>query len=178
MDSVTQKRCCKCKRWKDRSEFYKDKYELDSLTAKCKTCCKAASQKWEQANPKKATEKANRNRRQPHRQKWYQTYYSSQSYLDKVKNWAKLNPEKKAIHRINRRAREKQATGTITLAEWNFILKKYNHTCVYPGCTETKVQKDHILPLVLGGTSTADNIQPLCKHHNCSKGTKHIDYRK
>lgn len=34
-----------------------------------------------------------------------------------------------------------------------------------------------MVPLVLGGTDYIDNIQPLCKSDNSSKGTKIMDYR-
>ncbi len=35
---VDMKRCSKCKQWKNKSEFAKDKYVKDGLTQKCKEC--------------------------------------------------------------------------------------------------------------------------------------------
>lgn len=161
MDSVSQKHCYKCGKWKDRSDFYKDKYERDGLTQKCKNCCKAATKKWEQENPQKAIDKANRNPK----------------HIQRVVDWQRRNRERTRIHKLNRRARELGAEGRVTLAEWRAILDRYGRRCLYPGCDRTDIQRDHVLPLVKGGTNTADNLQPLCSHHNASKGAKYIDYR-
>lgn len=52
---------------------------------------------------------------------------------------------------------------------------------LYPQClvcgTEDNLTVDHIVPLSRGGTHTFDNLQTLCAHHNCVKGTKSLDYR-
>ena len=41
-------------------------------------------------------------------------------------------------------------------------------------CGETNnPQVDHIMPIYLGGTSTADNLQILCQPCNASKGAQH-----
>jgi 5-methylcytosine-specific restriction endonuclease McrA len=78
------------------------------------------------------------------------------------------------------RARKFGAFGNITVAEWQELKKKYNYTCLRCGRREPEITltQDHIQPLSCGGSNTIDNIQPLCKSCNSSKGKKNTDYRK
>ena len=41
--------------------------------------------------------------------------------------------------------------------------------CSVPGCDNTDIEADHIIPLAKGGLDCRDNLQLLCKHHNASK---------
>jgi len=113
--------------------------------------------------------------------------------LERWKKWKLANPEKVAKQRKryndahpevrlawnrNRRARIKGNGGRITKAEWQAVLDKYGHKCLHPGCERTDITMDHVKPLALGGTHTADNVQPLCEYHNKAKYNKTVDYRK
>jgi len=44
--------------------------------------------------------------------------------------------------------------------------------CQVPNCENVDLEIDHIIPISAGGTNELENLQFLCKHHNCSKGTK------
>lgn len=46
------------------------------------------------------------------------------------------------------------------------------YSCAVPGCAETDITVDHIVPLSQGGTNDISNLQLLCRSHNCSKGAK------
>jgi 5-methylcytosine-specific restriction endonuclease McrA len=82
--------------------------------------------------------------------------------------------------RHRRRAQMNQSGGSFTWREWVAIKAKYNYTCLCCGrCEpEIKLTADHIVPIYRGGSSNIENIQPLCRSCNASKGTKIIDYRK
>ena len=43
-----------------------------------------------------------------------------------------------------------------------------DHTCVFPWCTRSarKADADHVIPYSEGGTTTSDNIAPLCRRHH------------
>jgi 5-methylcytosine-specific restriction endonuclease McrA len=69
--------------------------------------------------------------------------------------------------------------GAYSTKEWTDLCEAYNYTCL---CCERKepeikLTPDHVVPLVLGGSSNIDNIQPLCETCNKVKGVKVIDYR-
>ena len=43
-----------------------------------------------------------------------------------------------------------------------------DHTCVFPWCTRParKADHDHVIPYEQGGTTSSDNIAPLCRRHH------------
>ena len=43
-----------------------------------------------------------------------------------------------------------------------------DHTCVFPWCTRSarKTDADHVIPYAEGGTTSSDNIAPLCRRHH------------
>ena len=43
-----------------------------------------------------------------------------------------------------------------------------DHTCVFPWCTRpaTSCDNDHVIPYAEGGTTSSDNIAPLCRRHH------------
>ncbi len=43
-----------------------------------------------------------------------------------------------------------------------------DHTCVFPWCTRSarKADADHVIPYAEGGTTSSDNIAPLCRRHH------------
>ena len=73
-----------------------------------------------------------------------------------------------------KRAEKRGSGGFHTEQEWIDLCAKYNNECVFPGCSESDLTRDHINP---NGPSSIDNIQPMCGKHNTSKGAKTIDYR-
>jgi 5-methylcytosine-specific restriction endonuclease McrA len=88
------------------------------------------------------------------------------------RNYCKNNPENISHLKARRYAREKNAKGSHTLKEWQDLKKSYRFRCA--GCKkETKLTKDHIIPLSEGGTDYIENIQPLCRSCNSQKW-KHI----
>ncbi|MEO7351967.1 MAG: HNH endonuclease signature motif containing protein, partial [Marmoricola sp.] len=42
------------------------------------------------------------------------------------------------------------------------------HACVFPWCTRAarKSDHDHVIPFEQGGTTSSDNIAPLCRRHH------------
>lgn len=93
--------------------------------------------------------------------------------------WRANNPEKRRAQKSNRRARERGSGGRVTAQEWKDLKEKYSYTCLCcMKCEpEIKLTQDHILPVVLGGRHSIDNIQPLCRSCNSRKNKKYIDYR-
>lgn len=79
-----------------------------------------------------------------------------------------------------RKSLKKSNGGYHTFAEWETLKAQYNWTC--PACKRSEpdisLTVDHIIPLIKGGSSNIENIQPLCHHCNSKKHTKTIKYEK
>lgn len=77
-------------------------------------------------------------------------------------------------HSRLRKARKLANGGSHTLGEWENLKAQYNWTCQMCLRSEPKIKltKDHIIPLIKGGSDNIENIQPFCKRCNSLKGTK------
>lgn len=76
-----------------------------------------------------------------------------------------------------RRAKTKETK--LSASEWKEIKAFYNYACLCCGRCEPEIllTPDHIQPLTRDGLNCKENIQPLCRSCNSSKGRKIIDYR-
>jgi 5-methylcytosine-specific restriction endonuclease McrA len=95
----------------------------------------------------------------------------------RINEWFQEHPEKNQLHHQKRRFSKASRSGTFTHQEWKEIKEKYGNKCLCCGRSDVKLTIDHVVPFSLGGTHTADNIQPLCQRCNSKKSTKNIDYR-
>lgn len=79
-----------------------------------------------------------------------------------------------------RRARKEGNGGSYTVAEWQAIKAAQDYTCLMCGKREPEIKLtvDHVVPIALGGSNDADNLQGLCRSCNCRKRTRIIDFRK
>lgn len=188
------KQCKRCGQFKDEKEFSKHLETHDKLRPECKDCrCKIEKERREN-NPvrykimrdmrkEKNPQIAIMNRERV--KKW------RIEHPDKREAWHEANKEKNAIRakkyqethkdviakmHHDRRARIIGNGGTHTDEEWRALCNKYGNKCLC--CKkETKLTRDHIVPLSKGGTNDISNIQPLCLKCNMKKKTSTIDYR-
>lgn len=94
---------------------------------------------------------------------------------EKTRAWRKANPERTKAHRVQheatRRARKADASGSHTRAEWEAICARQRNLCAACG-DECKLTKDHVVPLSMGGSNDASNLQGLCGPCNSRKGAR------
>lgn len=57
--------------------------------------------------------------------------------------------------------------GRHTRQEWEEVVKAYRYRCAF--CDKKSYQKDHIIPLYLGGSDKAENLRPLCNTCNIGR---------
>lgn len=95
------------------------------------------------------------------------------------REYGKANRDKLTLYTNNRRARKLFAKGSHTDAEWQALKAKYNFKCLCCGKQEPEIKltRDHVRPLILGGSDSINNIQPLCARCNSKKSLRQIDYR-
>lgn len=101
---------------------------------------------------------------------------NSERFREYRHNWRKANPDKHAESQNRRRAR-KHNSPEIEKIDRRTIIERDKWTCYLCGqiCTPKNVTLDHVVPLFLGGTHTADNLRVACRSCNCSKGAKPLD---
>ena len=95
-----------------------------------------------------------------------------------VSNWKSDNPDKLREYKRIRRAKLHGLSEHFTEFEWNDLLKIYGPRCMNPKCRSTEnLTRDHITPLISGGSDSIDNIQILCGSCNSRKGITPVNYK-
>jgi 5-methylcytosine-specific restriction endonuclease McrA len=93
-------------------------------------------------------------------------------------DWGRRYAKRLSAHIRGQRLKEAQERGTHTDQEWLALLEKYDYRCVRCGCTPNgRPCKDHIVPLFMGGSDSASNLQPLCRECNTGKTRDTTDWR-
>jgi 5-methylcytosine-specific restriction endonuclease McrA len=91
----------------------------------------------------------------------------------RVLHWQKINPGKKNANGHNYRAREANAEGAWSAADFAAILVRQNNACFY--CSDDITDRhhaDHYIPLARGGSNWPSNIVAACADCNHRKGDK------
>jgi hypothetical protein len=147
---------------------------------------------WRRANPEKVIGYGKRWReRNPEKVRAFQSEYY-RTHRQQFKDWRirreKEHPERTRASYNKYRANAAANGGSYTDADWHALLVACKYRCVccgvhpqqmkelYPG-RRRALEHDHIIPIVLGGTSWIWNMQPLCPACNNFKRYKAIDYR-
>jgi 5-methylcytosine-specific restriction endonuclease McrA len=96
------------------------------------------------------------------------------------KRWGELDKKPLSLDATNKNLRSQRLSlarskGTHTKIEWQ-NMRLYFSECLKCGANDDIV-KDHIIPIYQGGSDSIDNIQPLCRKCNASKGSKSINYK-
>lgn len=95
-----------------------------------------------------------------------------------VAAWQAANPEKLKLIQAVARARRKtrlQGKPKLSTAEWIAVCEQYSCDgvvyCAYCG-TAPATTLDHIVSVLRGGDTSAENVAPACRSCNSSKGPK------
>lgn len=99
----------------------------------------------------------------------YQRAHQARQRAAGVQRKIKRRPTARLEYKTARRELERRAAGFHNAQQLAVILHAQGGHCVY--CRRSKLERDHIIPLVRRGSNWPWNIQLLCSFHNASKGT-------
>jgi len=88
----------------------------------------------------------------------------TQSPLDVTIFFPLVRREIMRVRRHRRRAQKRGLAATLTPMQWLRTLQAYEWRCAY--CRGRFETLDHVVPLRLGGGTTAENCVPCCLEHN------------
>ncbi len=110
-------------------------------------------------------------------ERYHREWYQKNKEKDKkhAKEWKENNREQYRNIQRRRKLRKKGAKGSHSFKEWKLLLDKYNHRCGYCGKGDGRLERDHLIPIVHGGSDFIENVIPACRSCNASKGTKNQD---
>jgi 5-methylcytosine-specific restriction endonuclease McrA len=133
---------------------------------------------WKGGFDKRAWRHANPDKERQYHQTYRMRHLADQRLRDRTRK-QRLR-EYYAQVQMRRHARQMGARGSHSLRDWLNLKLQHGNRCLACGQQEpaVKLTRDHIVPLIAGGTNFIDNIQPLCGPCNSSKSVKVIDYRK
>ena len=126
--------------------------------------CKNVARKWRRANLDRDAARCRKRRKE-----------NPEKYRAYVRKWGLANRDKRNAMDQRRQAR---MYGNVTESyDFKAICDHYNNCCVKCGDSGIKLTIDHIKPVSKGGPDIAENIQPLCRKCNSSKGVRNVDHR-
>jgi 5-methylcytosine-specific restriction endonuclease McrA len=186
------KRCTRCEKKRDESEFYLDRGKPRGI---CKPCIRSARSKHYQehreesiaaslqygktrrgAAKRKAwlAARAKTDKQIEYTREWAKTPKGQQARRGRVNKFAKTPKGNAANKRRHARRRSVLANvvATLTAEQWSTILADHNFRCAYckkPFSKELPATQDHVTPLSKCGHHTADNVVPACKPCNSRK---------
>ncbi|MBN1429037.1 MAG: HNH endonuclease [Anaerolineae bacterium] len=192
------KRCTRCHEWKDDSDFYKDKSKRDGLKSHCKACHETYKRKYRAKPGTQALQRRltylrkysiytrpaihrspefyawlakKRARKQTWIREHQRRWYSRERAAGRA--WRESNTETIRANRQQRRAEAANApVNSLTAAEWQWLLERYDSRCAYCGLQGNELTPDHIIPLSRGGDNALSNIVPSCCSCNLRKGAR------
>jgi 5-methylcytosine-specific restriction endonuclease McrA len=190
---MDDKKCSECGEWKSVTEFHIDKNSKSGRMSKCKSCRNKREkilrkqriklhpnyiignlQKCSKCGEDKPLHEfsADKNyemgigtRCKECMKKYKRKWKSENKIKYQIKNRDYINKRQKMI---------KLASNGITIRDKNKVLMLYDYSCALTGA-KTKIQIDHIIPLVTGQSSNSfENILPLQSKLNESKHNRNV----
>ncbi len=176
-DIVSTKTCSRCRETKNLSEVYLFRcngYEQ----VRCKDChrelTRANNERIKQDPEKLAKKRETGNRNAKLYRDTHPEFHERKKAYQR--EHYRNNKEQYYVRVSARKARKDGAGGSHSSEAWRQMLELFGNKCLCCGATE-RIVKDHVIPLLRGGSDDVTNLQPLCWRCNKSKFTRGNDYR-
>ena len=169
--------------------FHYDSKVKSGLRARCKKCillgnketrdpekARLALNAWRKANPDKYKAQWDRSNTKKAESGYQSRYYNDNKDKINLRRNEWLTRTGKGLEYVHKR-RALYGSDVVTADDWDLVLSAYGITCLYPGCQDKKLVRDHVVPISKGGRNHISNMQPLCRHHNAVKHVDDTDYR-
>ena len=88
------------------------------------------------------------------------------------KKWSMANRDICANITARYKARKINLEASLTNEQWEAIKRAYNYKCAYCGRKMDNLEREHVIPVKLGGPFVAWNIVPACHRCNARKQAK------
>ena len=172
--------CSLCHETKPLELFKRDKHRKDGYSSWCKKCYSIKNTEYVKADRSKANINSLKYNKTEKGKATKTKYRTSNKYKSVRRRYNKSDVGHAAIarHHTNRRVNNEavKALNTLTHEEWAEILELQQYQCEVCGVkfdernVLTRPERDHIIPLSLGGALNKENVQALCRKCNGSKG--------
>ena len=86
--------------------------------------------------------------------------------------WKRDNAALVCLYTRRRRDLQLGLENTLTIVEWKAILREHGWSCCYCGTIDAQITMDHLLPVLLNGSTSKQNIVPACGSCNSAKSSK------
>ncbi len=172
---MKKKICSKCKANLPVKMFHKMTSSPAGIRPACKNCHNALCREYTTTHLAKRVA-TNRRWRETYPERHRAWLRKNRLKLNADNNaWWAAHPVERSI-KYQRHRTARTAEDSFTISQWRSLCTAANHRCLACG-KKRKLTIDHIVPIIEGGSNRIENIQPLCKPCNSSKGSKTIDYR-
>lgn len=91
-----------------------------------------------------------------------------------ARQYLQANPERMRAIRLRRKGRIKANSFSFTEKDWQRLVTRYRGCCAYCGERSDVLQREHVVPLVRGGTHGLGNILPACPSCNYANKDKFL----
>jgi len=189
------KLCPSCKQTLPYSEFYDRTLPCGKrvLSGYCRPCTKKQAKEWVEKNPERAkvrwaNSKTHIPRAMMSEEQRAKVHASSMKYVAEHRDQSRANqkahrerqktkdPElfraKTAIYNNRTRARKMGVPSDFTIADWAEVMIAFDCRCAWCGTKASRLDLDHIQPIIRGGYDTVGNIVPVCRPCNAEKSGK------
>lgn len=182
--------CSTCKKTLSSSDFSRCKSNANGLQRACRNCRKKLQQKLRSSrsvknreNPPerpttkscigcKATKAGSHFGRCSREQDGFNAY-CNECVARRARQYRKRHPEKAkaawTVGKLARRARQSDASGSLTHQQIESRFAFHGNRCVYCGSSDAELVVEHQIPLSRGGTNYPANIVPACRSCNSKK---------